>query len=389
MKRIDNRSKHARRLAAAGALCTAIALSSGAALADVTIGLIVPATGSTAALGIPAKNAAIFFPEEIAGEKVRLIVVDDASDPTTGTTQARRLATEEKADVLLGSVMTGSAIAIAGVARELEIPQIALSPVDLPAGSDHWTFRMPQNVGLMAKALVANMKAAGVKTLGYIGFTDAWGDVWVRNMKPLMDAEGMKMVAEERYARADTTVTGQVLKVMAARPDAVLIGASGTAAGLPQVTLRERGYKGRIYQTHGAVTRDIIRIGGKAVEGAVFAAGPVVVAEQLPDDSAVKPQGLKFVAAYEGKYGKDSRNQFAAHVYDSALVLERVIPVALKKAKPGTPEFRAAIRDALESEKEIKASQGVYNYTKDDHFGLDTRGAVLITIENGDWKLLP
>lgn len=360
-----------------------------AALADITIGLIVPATGSTAALGIPAKNAAMFFPESIGGEKVKLIVVDDASDPTTGTAQARRLVSEDKADILLGSVMTGSAIAIAGVARELEVPHIALSPIDLPAGADTWSFRMPQNVGLMAKALVKNMKASGVKTLGYIGFTDAWGDVWVKNMKPLMAEAGIKMVAEERYARADTSVIGQALKLVAAKPDAILIGASGTAAALPQVTLRERGYQGRVYQSHGAVTYDAIRIGGKAMEGAIFASGPVVVSEQLPDSAATKKVGLEFLAAYEGKYGPKSRNQFAAHVYDSTLVLKRIIPTALKSAKPGTPEFRKALRDALESEKEIAASQGVYNFTKDDHFGLDDRGAVLITVSDGDWKYLP
>ncbi|PWC35177.1 ABC transporter substrate-binding protein [Azospirillum sp. TSO22-1] len=360
----------------------------GAALADVTVGLIVPATGSTAALGIPAKNTAALFPETIAGEKLRVIVVDDASDPTTATTQARRLVTEEKVDVLLGSVMTGAAIAVAGVARESEVPQLSLSPIDLPAGADKWTFRMPQNVTLMAKAVIAHMRANNVKTVGFIGFSDAWGDFWLRDLKALADASGFKLVAEERYARADTSVTGQALKLLAARPDAILVGASGTAAALPQITLRERGYKGPIYQTHGAVTHDFIRIGGAAVEGAILASGPVMVADQLPEGHPVRAVASDYVTKYEAKYGANTRTQFGAHTNDAIEVLKRVVPVALKTAKPGSKEFRAALRDALENEKEIPASQGVYNFTKDDHFGLDQRGYVLLTIEKGGWKLL-
>lgn len=374
---------------AAGALAIAASWLVPAAHADITVGLIVPATGSTAALGIPGKNAAALFPDTIGGEKLRLIVVDDASDPNTATTQARRLVSEEKVDVLVGSVMTGAAIAVAGIAREAEVPQLALSPIDLPAGKDAWTFRMPQNVTLMARAVVKHIRASGAKTVGYIGFSDAWGDFWLRDIKALADEGGFRVVAEERYARADTSVAGQVLKLLAARPDVIVVGASGTAAALPQLALRERGYKGQIYQTHGAVTHDFIRIGGAAVEGTILSSGPVMVAEQLPAASPVRAAAMDFVTRYEAKYGPGSRNQFAAHTLDAVRVLDRAVPAALKTAKPGTPQFRAALRNALENEKEIVASQGVYNFTKDDHFGLDDRGYVLIRVENGDWKLVP
>lgn len=384
----ETRVSMRRRLRRALLVATAALLTPCAAMAEITIGLIVPATGSTAALGIPAKNAAALFPETIGGEPIRLIVVDDASDPTQATTQARRLVSEEKVDVILGSVMTGAAIAVAGVARETEVPHLSLSPIELPAGQDAWTFRMPQNVALMAKAVLGHMQANGVKTLGFIGFSDAWGDFWLRDLKALSGGVGITIVAEERYARADTSVTGQALKLLAARPDAVLVGGSGTAAALPQIALRERGYKGRIYQTHGAVTHDFIRIGGASVEGAILASGPVIVADQLPESSPVRAKAIDFVTAYEQKYGANTRNQFAAHAVDAATVLERVVPVAMKTAKPGTKAFRTALRDALENEKEIPASQGVYNFTKEDHFGLDQRGYVLLTVEKGNWKLV-
>ncbi len=374
-----------------GGLAAAVLLSAlpAAAMADVNVGFIVPATGSTAALGIPGKNALFFFPPTIGGEKINVHFADDASDPAQATTLARRLVTEDKVDVLVGSTMTGCAIAISGVAQENEVPQLAMSPIDLPAGHDTWTFRLPQSVKLMAEGVVAHMQAAGIKTVGYIGFSDAWGDFWARDFKQLGEAAGIKLVAEERFARADTSVTGQILKLIAAHPDAVLVGASGTAAALPQITLRERGYKGPIYQTHGAVSQDFIRIGGAAVEGAIVPAGPAMVPEQLPDSALSKAPGLDFVTRYEERYGANSRNQFAAHAYDAVQVLKRVIPVALKTAKPGTKEFHEALKAALESEKNIAASQGVYNYSRLDHFGLDGRGRVMLTVQNGKWVLLP
>lgn len=359
-----------------------------AASADVTIGVIAPTTGSTAALGIPVKNSMMFFPDEIGGEKLKVILVDDASDPTMATTLARKLITEDKADVLVGSVMTGAAIAVAGVALESEVVQLSLSPINLPPGRDTWTFRMPQQVALMAEPVFEHMAANKVKTVGFIGFSDAWGDFWLKELQAAAAPRNLKIVAEERYARADTSVTGQALKLVAARPDAILVGASGTAAALPQLALRERGYKGLVYQTHGAATQDLIRIGGAAVEGAVLPTGPMLVPEQLPDSSVIKKPGLEYVAKYEEKFGAGTRTQFGGHLYDSIQVLKRVIPVALKSAKPGTKEFRTAIKTALESEKDIVAAHGVYNFTKDDHFGLDRRGRELLTIKDGKWLLL-
>lgn len=376
-----------RRARLVGSLLLSVAWAPSA-LADVTIGVIMPATGSTAALGVPVKNSLFVVPEEIGGEKVKLVIGDDASDPTMATTLARRMVTEDKVDVLIGSVMTGAAIAVAGVAQENEVVQLALSPINLPPGRDTWTYRMPQQVALMAEPVFQHMRDNQVKAVGFIGFSDAWGDFWINEMKKVADQYGLKVVAEERYARADTSVTGQVLKLVSARPDAVLIGASGTAAALPHMGLRERGFAGLIYQTHGAATQDLIRIGGKAVEGAVLPTGPVLVAEQLPDGAPTKKPGLDYVGRYEAKQGANSRTQFGAHFNDAIEVLKRVVPVAMKSAKPGTKEFHLALKTALESEKDIAASHGVYNFTASDHFGLDQRGRVLLTIKDGKWQLL-
>lgn len=366
----------------------ALLLAAGLAHAEVTVGVSISSTGPSASLGIPQKNTMPFLPETIGGEKIRYILMDDASDPTQGTKVARRFVTEDKVDIILGSSSVAPSIAISEVADESQTVQLAFSPIELKPGRGAWTYRLAQPVKLMADAVAARAQANGVKSVAFIGFADAYGETWLKEFTSAASAKGIRILATERYARSDTSVTAQVLKMMAAKPDAMLIAGAGTGAALPHTTLRERGYTGPVYQTHGAATRDLIRIGGKAVNGAILPAGPVIVAEQLPADSAPRKPGLDYVTRYEKQYGPETRTQFGAHPYDAGLVLQRIVPVALKHAKPGTPEFRKALRDALESERDIVVSHGVLNYTAQDHFGVDNRGRVMLTIDNGNWKLL-
>jgi branched-chain amino acid transport system substrate-binding protein len=356
---------------------------------EITIGITITTTGPAAALGIPERNALDFVAKEIGGVPLKVIVLDDGGDPTNATTNARRFVTESKADIIMGSSTTPPSIAVSNVANEAGIPHLGLAPFPITPERAKWSVDLPQPVPIMGKVLYAHMKAHNIKTVGYIGYSDSYGDLWFNDLKKQGEPLGLKVVAEERFARPDTSVTGQVLKLVAANPDAVLVGASGTAAGLPQTELRARGYKGLIYQTHGAASMDFIRIAGPAAEGVIMASGPVMDPEDQPDSALTKKPGLALNAAYEAKYGPNSRSQFAGHSYDAFKVLERVIPVALKKAKPGTPEFREAIREAFLTEREIAASQGVYNFTEKDRYGLDDRSRIILTVKNGKYVLVP
>lgn len=368
--------------------CAAITLlATGAALADITIGVALPLTGPASGLGIPVGNQMKLWPSTIAGEKIKLIVLDDATDPTNGTKIAKRFVTEDKVDVMIGSVATPVAIPMAAVAAESGTVQLALSPMSLPPGKDGWTFRLPQSNAVMSHAMVGLMKKQGIKTVGFLGYTDAYGEGWLKDFTAEADKNGIKVIATERFARSDTSVTGQILKLVAANPDAMLIVASGSGAAMPHMAVVDRGYNGKIYQTHAAATRDLMRVGGKAVEGAYVVSGPAVIAEQLPDSNPSKSAAIDFVQKYEKVYGAGSRNQFAAHSYDAELVLSKAIPVALKKAKPGTPEFRAALRDALENMGRTVVSQGVLNWTKEDHWGFTPDTGVMLKVVNGDWKV--
>ncbi|MDQ8728603.1 ABC transporter substrate-binding protein [Bradyrhizobium sp. LHD-71] len=355
---------------------------------ELTVGVTISATGPAAALGIPIKNTIDFLPAEIGGAKVKVIQLDDAGDPTTATTNARRLITESKVDVLIGSSTTPPTIAVSTVANEAGVPHFGCGPMPISPGREKWTVIMPQPVPLMAKVLFDHMKKNNVKTVGLIGFSDSWGDLWLNEFKNQAVPLGLELVADERYARPDTSVAGQVLKLVALKPDAVLVAASGTGAALPQATLRERNYAGPIYQTHGAVSMDFIRIAGKAAENVIMASGPVMAPEGQADSALTKKPGLALNAAYEGKYGAGSRNQFGAHIYDAFEILKRIVPVALKTAKPGTPEFREAIRQALLSEKDLAASQGVYNFTEKDRYGVDERARILLTVKEGKFVVV-
>ena len=377
-----------KALLSAAALAAVLALPvlpARAQTSEITIGISISTTGPAAALGVPERNALEFVPKEIGGVPLKVIVLDDGGDPTTATTNARRFVTESKADIIMGSSITPSTVAVSNVANEAGIPHFGLAPFPITPERSKWSVDMPQPVPIMGKVLYEHMKAHNIKTVGYIGYSDSYGDLWFNDFKNQAVPMGMTLVDEERFARPDTSVAGQVLKLVAANPDAVLVGASGTAAGLPQTALRERGYKGLIYQTHGAASMDFIRISGAAAEGVIMVSGPVMDPEDQADSALTKKPGLALNTAYEAKYGANSRSQFAGHSYDAFQVLLRVIPVALKTAKPGTPEFREAIRQAFLSEKEIVATQGVYNWTEKDRSGLDDRSRIILTVKDGKY----
>lgn len=372
------------------ALALAGLAAAGLAQADITIGVSIPLTGPTSALGIPSKNGIELWPKTIGGEKLNVIILDDATDPTIGVKNARRFITEDKVDIIVGSAATPIAVAMSDVAEEGKTVQLTLSPIVLPEGKGAWSFRLPQSTAVMAIPIVEQWKKLGVKTVGFLGYADAYGEAWLKDIGPQAEKAGIKLVDVERFARTDTSVTGQALKLVAANPDAILVVASGSGAAMPHKGLVERGYaKGKIYQTHGAATYDLIRVGGADVEGSFVSSGPAVVADKLPDSNASKALGVRYIAEYEKAYGKGTANQFGAHAFDAYLVLQKIVPMALKKARPGTPEFRAALKEALETMGRTPVSQGVLNYTATDHFGYTPETGVLLKIVGGEWQVVP
>ena len=363
------------------------AVTSTAALAEIKIGVSLSLTGQGSGLGTPMQKQMQLFPKTIGGEKVTVILLDDASDPGKGSANARRFVTEDKVDIIFGSCITPVAAAMTDIASEAGTVQIAGSPVGVPAGKDKWLFRLPQSNTVMGHAVIEHMKKQGVKTVGFLGYTDAYGQQWLDAVTPELEKAGIKMVGNERFARTDTSVTPQALKLTSANPDAILVVASGSGAAMPQMGLVERGYKGKVYQTHAAATPDLARIGGKSVEGTFVVSGPALLGDQLADSHPSKKLALDFVQKFEKEYGPNSRNQFAGHAYDFQVAMEKAIPLALKKAKPGTAEFRAAMRDTLETMGRTVFSHGVMNWTAADHWGYTLETGVMTKVVDGKFKV--
>ena len=367
----------------------ALAYAAGAA-ADINIGVTLSATGPAASLGIPEKNTIELLPTTLAGQKLNWIVLDDGSDTTKAVTNTRKFISEDKVDVVIGSTVTPNSLAMIDIVAEAETPMISMAAsariVDPANPKTKWVFKTPQNDSLMADAIAVHMKANGVKTIGYIGFNDAYGESWLGEIKRSGQTAGLQVIADEKYNRNDASVTGQVLKLIAAKPDAILIGASGTPGATPQKELVARGYKGKIYQTHGVANPDFLRVMGKDGDGTFLPIGPMLVWEQLPDTNPVKKVAGDYITKYEAKYGKDSRTTFGGHAWDAYMLLSQAVPKALAKAKPGTHEFRVALRDALETDN-VVGSHGVFVMSPQEHNGLDNRARVMIRIENGRWML--
>jgi len=369
----------------AGMSCISVAAVAPSAFAQIKVGVTISTTGPAAAIGAPTRNAMLLWPKEVAGQKVEYIILDDASDTTNAVRNLRKLTTEEKVDIIVGPNTTPNALAMLDPLAESQTPMVVLaasaSIVEPQDAKRAWAFKMPQNDTHMTTILTQHMADNDIKTVAFIGFADAYGEGWWREFSKLAEVRKLKIVANERFARTDTSVTGQVLKIMSAKPDAVLVAGSATPAVLPQKTLVERGYKGRIYQTHGIGTLEFLKVGGKDVEGTFFPTGPAVVAKQLPANNPVKKVAMDFTQRYEAAYGEGTVTQFAADAWGAWMLIANAVPQALKTAKPGTVEFRTALRAALENTRELTVPQGIINMNARDHVGLDQRSRVMGRIQ--------
>ncbi|MGJ7498164.1 ABC transporter substrate-binding protein [Variovorax sp. RT4R15] len=378
------------RNAAAAALI--VGGAAGSLAADLKVGLSVSLSGPNSSLGVPyakGMQAALAYRPEINGRKIQLIVLDDGSDPTTAGRNARKLIEEDKVDVIMGTSGAPSAIAMAQVGRDAKTPMIGLTPLSIDPAENPWVVTVAQPPQLMIDAVVDRMKRDGVKTVGYIGFTDAWGDLVYNALMKAAPAAGIKVVSNERYARADASVTGQVLKIVALRPDAVMTGGAGTPGALPFLALAERGFRGGVYGQHGLINPDFVRVAGASAQGALMPTGPVIVAEQLPADHPAKKIGMDFRAVFQRVNNAPTNDAFSAYSFDGWLVFADAASRAMKKAEPGTPEFRVALRDAIFSTTEVVGTHGVYSFKPGNLYGVDERARVIVKLDNGQWKLAP
>ena len=370
------------------ALALAASLS---AQAQVKIGVIVSATGPTAFVGIPQKNSVALLPKKAGNLDIEYLVYDDASDSSQSVQLTKKLLSEHHIDALIGPSGSPNAMGVQQFLTEAKTPMLApvgttaiVEPMD---DKKRWTFRTHPSDAVIADGLIAAMSKRGVKTVGFIGYNDPYGESWSKTFAPMAEKAGIRIVASERYSRQDTSVTGQVAKLIAAKPDAVLVAGVAAGAALPHTQLVDAGYKGAIYHTHGSASGAFLQIGGRKVEGALVVGPLLLVPAEIPDSAPTKKVTFGYVIHYEKQFGNPPPI-FGAGTYDAGLMLANAIPQAAKKGKPGTEAFRSALRDALEGTKELVTSQGVVTMTPKDHSGFDHRGRVLVTVKDGKFVMV-
>ena len=371
----------------ASALLATLCLGVGAQ--EIKVGLTGTFTGPNAGNGIPYRNASEIFPSTLGGVAVKWIVLDDGGDATNALKNTKRFIDVDKVDAIVGSTSTPTAMAMFDAVNAGKTVQLAMSPVSIPEDRLTWTYNVPHPAPLMVSAIVADMLKQSVKSAAFIGYSDGWGDLNWNAFEQQATKAGIKIVASERYGRTDPSVLAQVVKILAEKPDAVFIGASTTPAVLPEVTLKDQGYRGKIYQSHGTVSQAFLNSGGKAVEGTHMPGGPMVVVGDLPDSNPIKAVAQDFIAKYQAKWGKGAVPGFAGYAWDAMLLLDAAAAKAVKQAKPGTPEFREALRQALNTGGEVVGTNAVYHYSASDHYGVDQRAVVMIEVRKGAFRLAP
>lgn len=359
-----------------------------AAAADYTVGFVTSLNGPIASLGIPYRDgidAAYHYQNQIKGRNIKLIKLDDNSDTSQAALNTRKLINQDKVDLLIGTAGSPQSHAMAVVAQEEKVPFISLAHAEVPGPEGSWTIITPQPADLMAEAVIARMKADGVKTVGYIGFSDNWGDQVYDALKAISPKYDIEVTSNERYARQDDSVTGQILKILAKKPDGVMTGTSGTPAALPFLALKDRGYKGKLYGMHSLINPAFMKLAGDSIEGLICPAGPESVAEQLPEDNPMRQMTDVFRKAFEETTGQTTKNPFAAYSFDSWLLFLDAAERVPDDVEPGSPEFRTALHEALTTTKDVIGTMGVYNFSPEERYGVDGRAAVLVEYQNGDW----
>ncbi len=374
-----------------GFVLGALLLAATPVRADVTLGAVLSLTGPGAGLGIPERNTIELLPKTMAGQAVHWVVLDDASDPALAVRAARKLIEEAHVDAILGPSTTANSLALLDPLAEAGVPFVSLSGsgsvVTPPGGTRAWAFKLIPSERVATVQIVDHMQARGFKRLGQIGFANALGDGYVAALSAQAAERGIETVIDVRYSPTDTSVTPQVLRLLQARPDAVFVAASASPATTPILELRKRGYAGPIYTVQGIAGPDALRVGGAALDGVVFSSVPVLVAEQIASDNPVRPQAMAYVTAYEERFGAGSRSLFGATMWDGFLLIAEAAAPALAAGPPGTPAFRAALRDAMERTHGLAGCEAVFSLSSQDHSGAEADSQVLVEIRDGSYRL--
>jgi branched-chain amino acid transport system substrate-binding protein len=351
----------------------------------IKIGAVLDITGAGASLGVPERQTLRMLAQQvnadggIDGRQVELIIEDNQSTEDAAAQAATELITEEQVDILLGASRTGPSLAMRPIAESNQIPMISLAANAAIVEDSEWVFKTAQNDEVVLQNIVDLASQRGWKNLALVRDASAFGEGVQETLTALGESAGIQVTTTQKFAPDGSDFTAQMVNVREANPDATLIWGIPPAVALAQKAYTQLNLNAPVIQSHGIGNQVFLETAGASANGLLAPLGRLLVADQLPADDPQKEVIEQFIADYQAEYN-ESPSTFAGHAYDGFQIAVQ----ALREA--GTdPE---ALRDYVENLEGFVGISGVFNFSPDNHSGLDKTALAIVTVENGDWKLV-
>ena len=369
------------------ALCAL--LSASPVSAQIKIGSVLSVTGPASFLGDPEKKTLEIYVDEINakggvnGQKLQLIVYDDAANADTARTFATRLVEEDKVVAVVGGSTTGSTLAMIPVFEEAQIPFISLAgAVQIIEPVRKWVFKTPHTDRMACEKIFADLKSRNLTNIALISGTDAFGKSMRDQCVAVASKAGITIVTEETYGPRDSDMTPQLTNIKnKAGVQAVVNPGFGQGPAIVTRNYKQLAITLPLYQSHGVASKQFIELAGPAAEGVRLPAAAILIADKLPANDPQKPVVVNYTKTYQDRT-KQAVSTFGGHAYDGLMILVQ----AMERAKSTDP---AKVRDEIEKTKGFVGTGGIVNISPTDHMGLDLSAFHILEIKGGDWTLIP
>ena len=384
-----------RKITVLSTICLfAVGLLAGPALAfegSYKVGGVFSVTGRTSFLGDPEKKTAEMLAEKINnagginGKKLELIIYDSEGDATKANLAVRKLITQDKVCAVIGPSLSGTSMAVVPLAAKYKTPLVSCAASykivwdDKESKARKWVFKTPQTDTMAVQAIYTYLKKKGVNKIAVLSVTSGFGASGRGELLRLAPEYGMNIVADEKYGPKDTDMTVQLTKIKGKNPQVIVNWSVGPTQVVVLRNWKDLGMTSiPFYQSHGFGSRKNIELAAGAAEGVYCPLGAVNVSELLPDNHPQKAVTMQYMKDYAAKYN-EPLSSFGGHAWDALeLVADALKAVGCDKAK---------IRDYLENTQGFVGQHGVFNFSADDHIGLDKNAFQMVVVKNGDWAL--
>ncbi len=353
----------------------------------IKIGAILAVTGPASFLGAPEAKTLEMMVEDInkkggiKGKKIELIIKDSGANPEKALSFAKQLIEEDKVLAIIGPSTSGETMKIKSVAEEAKAILISCAAAEVIVNPvAKYVFKTPQMDKDAVIKIFLQMKTMNLVKAGVLSSNTGFGKAGKEQIEKLAAEHGIQIVASEVYDKAATDLTAEVTKVKAAGAETIINWSIEPAQAIVIKNARQLDFKGPIFQSHGFGNIKYVEAAGEAAEGVIFPAGRLLIADVLPKNHAQKAVLTKYKKDYESKFKEDA-STFGGHAYDAMLILTKAIE------KAGSTD-KEAVRNAIENLKGVVGTGGTFNFSAQDHNGLDINAFEMLTVKKGKFVLL-